>query len=203
MKIPLSAQLLTYDFKKLFEKKGYAWFTKGNYNLNIIGVRTNHNNKVTNMFDDFLVVDFNTDNGHRRYVYPITTEPGIYYMKDPMNSKGAAILVPGQYRSTWVLGLHRGKYTALVQNKNVKVYRDNNKNDVYDLEPKTIDTGHFGINIHKANANFTRNTVDQYSAGCQVFNNPEEFKSFIIICKQQAAKYGNSFTYTLVNESDL
>ena len=27
-----------YDFKTLLEGKGYAYFTKGKYNLNIIGV---------------------------------------------------------------------------------------------------------------------------------------------------------------------
>lgn len=81
MKISLYSKCLSYDFKKLFESKGYTWFDKGVYNLNIIGIRRANKNKVTNTYDDVLVMDYNTDCGHKRNVYNITTEPGIYYMK--------------------------------------------------------------------------------------------------------------------------
>ena len=93
---------LVYDFEKLFKEKGYAYFKNGNYNLNIIGVRKNNNNKVTNLYDDCLVLIYNTPTGKNvRQVYNITTEPGTYYMTiKPMNKKGTAILVPGQYRAT-------------------------------------------------------------------------------------------------------
>ena len=50
---------MNYDFKSLFAKKGYVFFTKGNYNLNIIGIRTS-GIKVTNIFDDYIVVIYNT-----------------------------------------------------------------------------------------------------------------------------------------------
>ena len=48
------------------------------------------------------------------------------------------------------MDLHRGKYLALCQRKPVSVYRDNDKDKRYDLKDKTIDTGLFGINIHKS-----------------------------------------------------
>ena len=54
------------DFKKILEKKGYTFFTKGIYNLNIIGVR-HKGTKVTNRFDDCLVVVYNTDNQQKYY----------------------------------------------------------------------------------------------------------------------------------------
>ena len=203
MKTSLLTKCAAYDFEKLFKKKGYAWFTKGNYNLNIVGVRSNNNNKVTNQYDDILIVDYNTGNGHKRVCYTITTEPGKYYMQNLGNPKGTAILVPGQYRGCWQIGLHRGKYKALCQKKPVKVYRDGNKDDKYDLKPETIDTGIFGINIHRSNKTFTNNTVDKYSAGCQVFNNSNDFQAFIRLCEKQKELYGNSFTYTLINEEDL
>ena len=101
------------------------------------------------------------------------------------NAKGTAILVPGQYRGCWAIGKHNGKYKALVQIKPVKVYRDGNKDMIYDLLPETINEGLFGINIHRSNEAITRNTVDMYSAGCQVFNNPNDFKNFIAICEKQ------------------
>lgn len=204
IKTGLYSKCLTYDFKKLFKSKGYTWFDKGAYNLNIIGIRKNNpNNKITNLYDDILIVDYNTEVGHKRQLFNITTEPGAYYMKKVSNPIGTAILVPNQYRGTWKIGLHRGKYKALVQYKPVSVYRDGNKDDIYDLEPTSIQNGLFGINIHRSNETWTRNTIDQYSAGCQVFNNPTDFNSFLRLCEKQKERYGNSFTYTLVNEDDL
>lgn len=202
MKTSLFEKAITYNFEKLFKDKGYVWFDKGNYNLNIIGIRSN-NNVVTNKYDDIIVIDYNTDICHKRVCYTITTEPGKYYMQNVANSKGTAILVPSQYRGCWKLGLHRGKYKALCQAKEVKVYRDNNKDMIYDMSPETIDKGIFGINIHRSNETWTRNTIDKYSAGCQVFNDPIEFNSFIRLCEKQRKLYGNSFTYTLINEEDM
>jgi hypothetical protein len=204
MKTQLYSKILTYDFKSLFEKKGYAFFTKGVYNLNIIGVRSNQNNNVTNKYDDYLVVDYETNNGHKRQVYTITTDPGSYYMNKPMNSKGTAILVPNQYRGAYKIDLHNGKYKALCQrNKPVQVYRDGNKDTKYDLLPEKTETGLFGINIHRSNQAYTRSTVDQYSAGCQVFNDPSEFASFMTLCNKAKDIWGNCFTYTLITEDDL
>ena len=192
-----------YNFEKLFKTKGYTWFTKGNYNLNIIGVRSHNNNKVTNQYDDILIVDYNTGNGHKRVCYTITTEPGKYYMQNLCNPKGAAILVPGQYRGCWQIGLHRGKYKALCQKKEVKVYRDNNKDTIYDINPENVDKGIFGINIHRSNKTCICDTIDKYSAGCQVFNDPVEFNAFMRLCEAQRKLYGNTFTYTLINEEDM
>lgn len=204
MKNRLYAKCKSCNFKKLFEKKGYAYFEKGNYNMNIIGVRSNQNNKVTNKYDDCLVLIYNTETGWKRQIYSITTEPGLSIMKAPSNAKGTAILAPGQYRGTYKIDKHNGKYDALCQrNKVVKVYRDNNRDEVYDYKPETIDTGMFGINIHRSNEAWTRSTVDGYSAGCQVFNDPKEFMSFMNLIKKSAKIYGNCFTYTLVNEEDI
>ena len=203
MKTGLFTKCNFYNFEKLFKAKGYVWFTKGNYNLNIVGVRSNNNNKVTNQYDDILIVDYNTGNGHKRVCYTITTEPGKYYMQNLGNPKGTAILVPGQYRGCWQIGLHRGKYKALCQRKAVKVYRDNNKDMIYNMTPKSIDKGIFGINIHRSNKTCICDTIDKYSAGCQVFNDPVEFNAFIRLCEKQKELYGNSFTYTLINEEDM
>ena len=188
------------DFAKLFKSKGYVFFNKGEYNLNIIGIRKT-GNLITNGFDDYIVVIFKNKRGWQKLYYPITTEPGNYYMYTMPNKKGTAILVPGQYRSTYKIGKHQGKYKALVQIKPVKVYRDNNKDDIYDMEPETVETGVFGINIHKA-GNASKQ-VDKWSAGCQVFANGDNFKAFMQLCEKAAKIYGNSFTYTLIDEKDL
>lgn len=195
------------NFAQILQKMNYAFFTKGSYNLNIIGVRSNHSNKVTNMFDDALVVVYKTPNGKwQKQIYRITTEPGTYYMATTlMNDKGTSILVPNQYRGCWKIGKHLGKYDALVQVKKVSVYRDNNKDMVYDLKPETCDSGIFGINIHRSSEFTAQVFVNKYSAGCQVFADPKQYDSFMRLCKLQTkyVKGGSTFTYTLLEEKDL
>lgn len=197
-------KVLKADIPTIIKEKGYAFFSNGNYNLNIIGIRKNNNNKVTNKYDDILCVMYKDNTGWVKKLYKITTEPGTYYMQKELgNPKGTAILVPGQYRGCWKIGKHNGKYNALVQQKPVKVYRDGNKDDIYDMYNEVIHEGLFGINIHRSNQGFTRTTIDMYSAGCQVFCNPKEFNEFMELCEKQRKNYGNSFTYTLINEEDL
>lgn len=203
MNYELYEKLLKCDFKELFEKKNYKYFDTGSYNLNIIGVRSTSYDR--NVFDDLLVVTYKESrfNKDRFRIYPITTEPGTYYLRNPLHFKGTAILVPGQYCGCWKLGKHNGQYEALVQCAPVKVYRDNNKDDIYDLKPETVDFGVFGINIHRASANNKTKYVDKYSAGCQVFDDPKNFNSFMDLCRKQRDLYGNKFTYTLITEDDL
>ena len=197
-------KVIKADLPVIIRKKGYAFFTNGFYNLNIIGVRKDNNNVITNKYDDILVVMYRVRKGWKKVCYNITTEPGDYYMRKKLgNPKGTAILVPGQYRGCWKLGKHKGEYEALVQAKPVKVYRDGDKDNVYDMIPQTINEGMFGINIHRSNQGFTRDTVDMYSAGCQVFADPDDFIEFIELCKKQSILYGNSFTYTLIDEKEL
>jgi len=95
--------------------------------------------------------------------------------------------------------LHQGKYQALRQNKPVKVFRDKNKDLVFD--EKLIDEGLFGINIHKAGDNST--FVENWSEGCQVFKRSIDFARFMDICNKAAKIHGNGFTYTLINSTDV
>ena len=201
--IKLITKCSTYDFEKLFKDTGRTWFDKRPYNLNIIGIRSKNKIKCTNVFDDCIIIDYHNNTYHTRKVYPITTKPGLYYLNHPANVYGTAILVPGQYIGAWELGKHKGKYEALVQKNPVKVYRDLNKDDYYDMNPETIDNGVFGINIHRSNEFVKSNLVDKWSAGCQVFASPKDYATFIGLCKKAAALYGNRFTYTLIDETEL
>ena len=197
----LATKCSNANFQKIFAKKGYAFFTKGEYNLNIIGVR-HKGSKVTNRFDDCLVVIYNTnDKQEVRRVFTCTTLPGKKAMEHPMMVKGTAILKEGQYRGAYKIAYHKGKYKALCQKKPLIVYRDNNKDQVYDLSPISIDKGIFGINIHKAGDNST--LVDGWSYGCQVLAKSIDFNALMRLVEKSANIYGNSFTYTLINEEDL
>ena len=199
-------ELLTpKNIKSYFESKEYKFFDtpNGRLNLNLIGVR--RDNQGTDTFDDFLVVMYREKELMISNSYQITTDPGKYWLKNPANPMGTAVLFPDQYLNTWKLGKHQGKYEALVQRKPVKVYRDNNKDEVIDYNNTRLmlDEGYFGINIHRSNPYDQSYIVDKWSAGCQVFKRVEDYNSFIQICKDSSEIYGNSFTYTLVYEKDL
>ena len=101
-------------------------------------------------FDDLLAYFIYDNNGKLvGRVVSGTTDPSTYFLKSPMNLKGAAILKSGQYKDAYQLGLHRGKYEALVQRKPVEVIRDNDRNALINYLAPT-QTGLYGINIHKA-----------------------------------------------------
>lgn len=183
------------------QKKGYKTFVRP-FELNIIGVRTN--NVTPNVFDDTIYVFFNNSEGKRiELKFSATTDPGTYWLKSPMNPQGTAILKEGQYLNTYALGMHRGKYLALVQRRPVTVLRDYDRNAVLDFMNGKEDTGLFGINIHRASQNGTTTTVDKYSAGCQVFANANDFALFISLCERHKNLYGNQFTYTLLDERSV
>ena len=115
------------------------------------------------------------------------------------NAAGVARLVEGQYRSSHIIGLHQGKYEALRQAKNVKVYRDADKDMQHD--ENKIQEGVFGINIHKAGVDSTY--VENWSEGCQVFKRSADFDSFMEIIRKSRDVHGNSFTYTLIESKDI
>jgi hypothetical protein len=180
--------------------KGYAWFENGDYDVNIVGVRNSTTgNKVTNAFDDFLTISYKEGGQWKFHIWPATTEPGTKGVKEYHNADGVARLVEGQYRGSHTIRLHQGKYEALGQAKNVKVYRDANKDMVFD-ETK-ITEGVYGINIHKAGADSTY--VENWSEGCQVFKKSADFETFMSICRKARDIHGNSFTYTLIESNDI
>ena len=188
--------------KQVLESKGYAFFTNGVYNLNIIGIR--NPNLVANSFDDTMVVIYKIGGEWITKVYAITTDAGTYWLKNPMSNKGTAILVPNQYRGVYSIDLHNNKYLALCQrNGKVEVYRDNDKDLILDMDSAKIEKGMFGINIHRSNPFSESLKVDKFSAGCQVFKRVKDFNEFMEICQKSKALWGNSFTYTLIKESDL
>lgn len=183
--------------KKVFHEKGYTFFTDGDFNLNIVGVR--YNNHRAGLFDDYICLLYYNSLKESIKVYRATTDPGLYWLNNPMNVSGTAILKPGQYRSSHKIGKHRGQYLALIQNKPLTVYRDNNKDEVLDFMNE--DTGMFGINIHRAG--WESINVNKWSAGCQVFAYRRQYDEFMNIIMMSAKLYGDVFTYTLLEENDL
>jgi hypothetical protein len=173
------------SLKDTFAIKGYQW-----ENFHLIGVRSK--DYVPNTFcDNIYLID-----GDKAYSFHATTRPGRHWLLNLLNPKGTAVLKEGQYKNSWRLGLHQGKYTALVQAAPVTVFRDANKDEKADAVG-VVDTGIFGINIHRANQNMISKIVDKWSAGCQVIQDPTDFNFLIKKCRDSGK---GVFTYTLLNE---
>ena len=183
--------------------KGYAWFEGAkDFDLNIIGIRNSATGtKVTNVFDDWMTLSYKENGQWKFHQWNCTTDPGTKAVKEYHAANGVARVVPGQYRGSHMIGLHQGKYEALKQQKPVKVYRDSNKDMNFD--ENKIEEGIFGINIHRSSATGTSTYVENWSEGCQVFANVDDFNKFMEICNKAKAIHGNSFTYTLIESKDI
>jgi hypothetical protein len=186
---------------KSAEKLGYDIDKRPN-KLNLIGVR-NSNATSQDKFDDLLAYFTYDANGNLvGKVVPATTDPSTYFLKSPINAKGAAILKSGQYKDAYQIGLHRGKYEALVQAKPVTVIRDDDRNAFINYFAPT-QTGLYGINIHKSTkGKNNEDIIGIDSAGCQVFRNIPDFLDMMRLAQTSRKNYGNSFTYTLIDERD-
>lgn len=185
--------------------KGYVWFedtaNKG-FDVNIVGIRNSTTGKkVTNVFDDWMTLSYKEGGVWKFHSWAITTDPGTKAVKEFHNPNGVARLVPGQYRKSHIIRLHQGKYEALGQNAPVKVWRDKNKDMSFD--EVTIQEGVFGINIHRSNPTTESAYVENWSEGCQVFKRVKDFNEFMAICRKSRDIHGNSFSYTLLESSDI
>ncbi len=203
----LAAKVMAEQYKKVLEDKGFAFFENGNFNLNIIGVRNDSGD--ASKFDDFISVVYRDSGQWVVDTYPVTTEPGPNILLRPLKSvshKGTAILVPGQYRSTYKIDWHgnqdRGHMALCQRGGEVRVWRDNNRDEKPDYHGAE-DAGWYGINIHKHRGSTSRQNVGGVSAGCQVFQSSKDFVEFMETCSDARDQWGNSFTYTLLEEKDL
>ena len=82
------------------------------------------------------------------------------------------------------------------------MWRDNNRDSKPDYHGPE-EEGWFGINIHKHRGSDARLNTGGVSAGCQVFKSSKDFQNFLKLCEKSAEKWGNSFTYTLIEERDI
>ncbi len=184
------------------KEAGHKVFVTGQYNMNIIGIRSK--SRIANAFDDQMhVIYFDENDNLCHHKWVITTDPGTYWLENPMKVEGTAILVAGQYRGVYKVGLHKG-YEALCQRGGtVKVWRDGDRNETLDMEVDSQVEGYFGINIHRATTRQegSRN-VEKWSAGCQVFQKPDDFANFMEIVKKQTEAHPTwtKFTYTLLED---
>ncbi|MCG8588257.1 MAG: hypothetical protein MJE66_03125 [Proteobacteria bacterium] len=192
----------------VMEAKGHAVFrNRRGHDLNLVGIRSA--DTTSNAFNDWFTVFYTFPQNHWNFfAFPVTTDPGLHYRLEPLprgarGPAGVAILKPGQYRRAWRMGRHRGRYKALVQAEPIAVYRDPNRDEELDMQEDRLDTGLFGINIHRSSEARASVRVDKWSAGCQVFQDPDHFQFLLTLCDRQVSKIGPRFSYTLLEERDF
>lgn len=206
MRLPASPDLYAH-MKATLEAKGLAFFDVGAFNLNIIGIRAK--SREPRGFDDRLVVAYRDPEGLPvALTFPITTDPGLTSLAGARHSQGTAILLPGQYRGLYEIGIHgrskpTGGYKALEQRVPARYARDNNGDGVLDISGPVFE-GNLKTNIHHQGVNATDDWVGVASAGCQVFRHVKDFNELMRLAELQVKSgRGKRFTYTLIEEADL
>ena len=170
------------------------------FNLNIIGIRSR--SLETDVFNDHLFYLWRYGGVWSSFYVPVTCDPGLYWLKNPMKKIGTAVVKEGQYKGVWKLGKHKGKYDALVQKEPITVIRDYNKDNKIDLDSGKSETSIFGINHHRASQHGSKN-VGKWSAGCIVTQHPGLYDIEIQMIKESLKYWGNSFTFTMLKEADF
>jgi hypothetical protein len=185
---------IAHLFKAELIQLGYAFFEDGDFDLNLIGLRNAANH--SNLFDDTFVALFKDEGEWQYKSWAFTSDPGRKWLQRPMRPEGCAIVVPGQYRGVYTLGQHTGK-PALVQSGMLRVWRDNDRDDVADYGGPVHEGSGYCINIHRAGAD--SKLIEDWSAGCQVFKRSADLDEFLALCDRQIARGWNRFSYTLIN----
>lgn len=158
------------------------------YPLILVGIRAYYRDTLgapgrndRGMYDDALVIVgpgfFRTFNGN--------TDPSRYRKGKGFGAgKGMACLKAGFYRAHQ-FGKHKGQYEALIQTGGeVTVLRDG--------EPDYVNTGYFGINIHRGGHTTTS------SEGCQTIP-PDQWQEFIDAAQQLGkAVHGSAWRKAVV-----
>jgi hypothetical protein len=183
---------------KIQEEYGFMVFDDGAYDLNIIAVRNLQNN--ANQYDDKLHVCYLSEDGHwREDIFQVSTDAGRYWLEKEDYKACAVYAHPQQARGAYKVGMHRGKYEALVQWRPVLYWRDGNKDSKADYGGEVFkDT--IGLNIHRSSIHDS-DEVNKYSAGCIVFSKMAEWKAFMeLVHKQKRIMGFHTFTFTLIAE---
>lgn len=170
--------------------------------LNIVAMRSKDNGVVTNKFDDQVIVFFRNKNNNWDIVeYQMTTTPGFKPRTTTLPNK-VAILALGQYIDQYKIGYHQGKkeHKCLKYAKSIIHRNDDDRNYNY----KSLKSeGSFGINIHRSSSVGSSESVNNWSEGCQVFKNVNQFKQFLSLCERQISlSKKDTFTYTLCRKSE-
>jgi hypothetical protein len=190
---------------KVFEDEGY---------INFCGVR---NNVTNDSFNDTLYIYWK-ENGVFKCVKTkgFTTKPGkssVLNTNGEGNVKGVAIVKEGWHQDIWHHGTHgigsKNAHKALRQDEGITnpititrdntQYGTNKKNYELRIFSDTTEVGYPYTNMHRA-GDSQGNTVNGWSAGCQVFKYKSEFDEMLNMANYATTKGQKKFSYYLTNE---
>lgn len=219
------------DIETLLEvlrHKGYKTFERP-FEVNTIGVRFQYPGQpYSDKFKDRMYAMWKDSKGEWKIKYwAISTIPG----KKPSKSDrakghktlrdavgksrgGLGLMKPAQYINVFYMAFHKGSSRdarAMKTKGKQLAYRDQNygsDNITFTNEdPKNKSGGaNFTMYIHKAySSGAGKNTygVQNWSEGCQVFQDPKCLNQYFDICETHKKKYENSFSYTLITSKDV
>jgi len=170
---------------------------------NLFGIRFEEDQKK-DIWNDILGIWTQ----HNVYCWTGTTDPGKHATET--SSIGVAHLCYGYHKDIWQKGIHGSNnpnfaHPALIQTGNkICIWRDENKN--YENDEGRYIEGYFGINWHRASKIHDVPTIGNYSAGCQVTLNSQDFEFGLnLIFNTNKFKENNNckFSYALFNHKEL
>lgn len=190
------------DLYQLFQDIGTVVPTQVN-TMSLLGIRLSNKSAI---FDDLVGAVVHLDGILYVRMYPATTDPGIPYLKKPINRLGTAVVPSGYHPRLWRRGLHQGRYPALVQARPMELYRDNNRNIEIDPDRLVDHSRSVGINLHRASRYWKSTQVEQllqlsvgrWSAGCQVIASATHFEYLMWFVNEVDQRY---FDYTLLDNT--
>jgi len=169
--------------------------------FNLFGIRAKDN--VSNLLYCDILGMFSSNNS---IIGSGTTNPSVFYAKNPMNKSGTAHVIPGFYPDLFTIGKHNPgsdiEHDAFIQAGFISVRRDLNKNSKIDtFEP--VERGDYQcINFHSQFGH--RAEIGYWSAGCQVIYDMALLKQLITLAKQTLKyKKTNRISYGLLLSEEL
>lgn len=218
--IDVLLEVLRHKKYKVFERP---------FEVNTIGVRYHYpGQNYDDKFSDRMYALWKDGSGEWKMKYwSVSTIPGkkpgksdrakgYKTLKDAVGPSrgGLGILKPAQFIDVYYMDYHKGsaKEARAMKTKGKQLaYRDQNYGSskiTYSNEDKSNKKGgaNFAMYIHKAystGAGKNNYGVQNWSEGCQVFQDPKCLNQYFDICEIHKKKYGNSFSYTLITSKDV
>jgi hypothetical protein len=184
---------------------------------------------LTNRFTDVVIVAWIEGGKQFAESYPATTVPGAswslstnrkFATSTGKNPNGVGIMKEKQFINQYTRGMHHGgskvPHSALRSVSGQSAHRDKNYSDNWLTLAITPEkklganmAGLFqdggGMQLHNSGASTAANkTVDNWSAGCQVFANQKQHNRLMeLVGKSEKATKSNKFSYVLLNSKEI
>ena len=195
--------------RRVCEQRGWVWrdpYTQ-HHAVNVFGIRS-MSSRAGVYDDECMLIVGDPDDGVVVWRWCITTDPGPYFMTHPVHHKGCASLAHG-FQYMYTVGWHKaGKspgYRACNQLGNVLVYRDNDRDRVFEYDVESIMVGRFGINHHHGGEDSEPgDTFEGKSAGCQVWCKKTEFNGeYLPLVTESERHHGKGFPYAVILQAEV